>query len=305
MKDTALIVTEERALKVSIVANLVMAFSGWVTYYLSGSEALLLDGNLSFILFLSSIVALRLTRVKALVTDDFPFGKFAGESMYTLFKGIMILGVLLSSITTNIGKIFGYIEGEPTPPLVIGPIMIYTLAMVAICLGLAFYYRNENKKVQYNSMLLDAEAKSSLVDGVLSAAIGIALIAIIFVDIHGAWGFLHYIGDAIVVVLLGIAMMPQPTDLIRCAFHELMGGSLKDEDEQREIDTTIRQLLSARDIQCKELLAMKVGSSYLIIVCFTAEVFKHKSDDLVIVRKEILDSLCKTRSFVDLELVLD
>ncbi|MDD1779684.1 cation transporter [Enterovibrio sp. ZSDZ35] len=305
MKDIPLIVTEERALKVSIFANLVMAFSGWVTYYLSGSEALLLDGNLSFILFLSSIVALRLTRVKALVTDDFPFGKFAGESMYTLFKGIMILGVLLSSITTNVGKIVGYIDGEPTPQLVIGPIMIYTIAMVVICLGLAFYYHSENKKVQNNSMLLEAETKSSLVDGVLSAAIGVALIAIEFVDIHGPAGFLHYIGDAIVVVLMGIVMLPQPADLIRCAFHELMGGSLKDEEEQREIDTTIRQLLDAREIECEELLAMKVGSSYLIIICFTADVFKHKSDDLVEVRKEILSSLCKTRSFVDLELVLD
>ncbi|KXF83214.1 cation transporter [Enterovibrio coralii] len=305
MKDIPLIVTEQKALKVSILANLVMAFSGWITYYLSGSEALLLDGNLSFILFLSSIVALRLTRVKAQVSDDFPFGKFAGESMYTLFKGIMILGVLLSSITTNVGKIIGYAEGEPTPQLIIGPIMIYTLAMVVICLGLAVYYRNENRKVQYNSMLLEAETKSSLVDGVLSAAIGVALIAIEFVDINGPAGFLHYIGDAIVVVILGVVMLPQPTDLIRCAFHELMGGSLKDEDEQKEIDTTIRGLLSDRDIQCEELLAMKVGSSYLIIVCFTAEVFKYKSDDLVEVRKEILSSLCKTRSFVDLELVLD
>ena len=40
---------ESSALKIGVVVNLLMAIAGWVAFSLTGSEALLLDGNFSFI----------------------------------------------------------------------------------------------------------------------------------------------------------------------------------------------------------------------------------------------------------------
>lgn len=44
---------EKKALYASAIINLMMAFSGWLAYHFSNSQAILLDGNYSFIAFLS------------------------------------------------------------------------------------------------------------------------------------------------------------------------------------------------------------------------------------------------------------
>ncbi|NOR79333.1 MAG: cation transporter, partial [Methyloprofundus sp.] len=76
-----------------------MAFSGWLAYYLSYSQALLLDGNFSFIIFLTTLVAIKISAIKSRRTKLFPFGQFVYEALYSLLKGVMIIGMLLAALT--------------------------------------------------------------------------------------------------------------------------------------------------------------------------------------------------------------
>jgi len=50
--------TENKALKVGIFISFLMAIAGWVTYYFSGSDAMLLDGNFSFISVFAVVIAI-------------------------------------------------------------------------------------------------------------------------------------------------------------------------------------------------------------------------------------------------------
>ncbi len=49
---------ESSALKIGVIINLLMAIAGWVAFSLTGSEALLLDGNFSFIASVTTIGAI-------------------------------------------------------------------------------------------------------------------------------------------------------------------------------------------------------------------------------------------------------
>lgn len=77
---------EGRALVVGIIVNLIMAIAGWTTYYFSKSEAVLLDGNFSVIVSITTLIAMIIAKRKYIKTKNFPFGSYVYESFFVLFK---------------------------------------------------------------------------------------------------------------------------------------------------------------------------------------------------------------------------
>jgi len=108
---------EQQALATGIAINLVMALAGWLAYYLSRSQALLLDGNFSFLMFVSLFVAMKISAIKAKRTALFPYGQFVYEALYSLLKGIMICGVLLVTLIQNTAAILHFLGGGQTHTL--------------------------------------------------------------------------------------------------------------------------------------------------------------------------------------------
>jgi predicted Co/Zn/Cd cation transporter (cation efflux family) len=137
---------ERQALKYGAAINLLMAFAGWLAYYLSRSQALFLDGNFSFLMFVSLFVAIKISAIKGKKTELFPYGQFVYEALYSLLKGIMITGVLLVSFIQNTATVFHYISGGEVNILKTDVILWYAIAMVILCFGSALYYRQQNKK---------------------------------------------------------------------------------------------------------------------------------------------------------------
>lgn len=90
-------------------ANIFMTVIAWITSYYSDSEAIILDGNYSFIMFIGVLVGLKIVRVRSEKTKTFPLGKFFYESLYSFIKGLMILGVLIMSVTTAVIRILIYL----------------------------------------------------------------------------------------------------------------------------------------------------------------------------------------------------
>jgi hypothetical protein len=85
---------EIKTLKVGVIINVIMAVCGWVFYSLTNSEALLLDGNFSFITAVSTFLAIFIVKEKHKKTVLFPYGNYF--IMNLIFK-ITILVVLIFS----------------------------------------------------------------------------------------------------------------------------------------------------------------------------------------------------------------
>lgn len=261
---------EKRTLLIGAFINLIMAFSGWIAYYLSNSQALLLDGNFSFVIFLSLLVAIKVSAIKSIKSDLFPFGQFVFESLYSLVKGVLIVGVLLVALTDNTSKIFHFINGQEIQPIKTNIVFTYSLLMTGLCFGSAYYYKKQNSKIDNSSPILRAEHMAAVIDGFMSAGIGIALIGVSFLNPESHLGFLNYIGDAILVVILALLLGKEPFTIIRDSFIEISGGTLQNKEEKNKIETILNNHLPSDELLIKSYIT-KTGSSYLVVAYLSAE----------------------------------
>lgn len=200
---------EMGSLMIGGIANLVMAAAGWIAFYFSGSEALLLDGNFSFILFITGVAAVGIT-----LADRITKKKKSLEMLYIVIKGLLILFVIVIAVINNIQKIYEFILGHEVGQLKTGIIGYYIALVVTICFSLSFFYRNQNQKINNTSRLLDTEAKASMIDGFMSSGTGIALIFVGLIEPGSSLNFMLYIGDSIAVLLLSICMVKEPIIMI-------------------------------------------------------------------------------------------
>jgi len=297
------ITAEKNALVVGAIINVLMAISGWLAYYFSNSQAILLDGNFSFIAFLVTLIAIRISTIKAKTTDTFPFGQYVYEALFSFSKGIMIIGVLLMALVMSISRISHYLNGAQTEALNTSIILIYTVAMVILCLILALYCRHQNKKLNNSSTILRAEYLGAKVDGFMSLAAGLALFGIGYVNIESDFGFLHYIGDAILVILLVLLLGKGPFVLVRDSFVEMAGGVLQNKDEKEKIESILVECFPIDLL--KESYISKTGSSYLVVAYMNGQGVDHIGyEALEQIKIQALEKLKLSYQHAILEVVL-
>jgi len=109
-----------------------------------------------------------------------------------------------------------------------------------------------------------------MVDGLMSAGIGVAAVIISFIDPQSSFGFLNYIGDAILVLILCLVIGRTPFELIYHSFIELAGGTLQNSAEKNHIQEILSKYLSAEQILVDDYIS-KTGSSYLVIAYLCTE----------------------------------
>lgn len=296
---------EKRALIIGVIANLIMAISGWAAFNLSGSEALLLDGNMSFILFITTLVALKITTIKSNKSDTFPFGLYVAEALYSLMKGLLLLGVVVSAISSNGSKVLSYWQGAEIEPIKTGIIVYYAIAMVIICWGLSLFYYRQNKRINNNSSMLKVDQKSSFIDGILSASTGTILVVIGFIEPTSQFSPLLYIGDSILVITLALMMITQPINIMKEAFVELAGGKLQDNESYQDIKAKVESQLCTRSHHIKSLHISKTGSSYLVVIGLDLTQLNSQSRSRLITEKQQLqEQLESNYPFIDVEMIL-
>ena len=295
---------EKRALIVGAFINFTMAASGWFAYYLSSSEALLLDGNYSFITVISTLVAIKIATIKSKRTKLFPFGLFVYEALYSLVKGLMIISLLLFALSGNISKIFRFLNGYETNMVNTDVMMVYGLAMTALCFSAAVFYKWQNSKVNNSSSLLRAENAGSIVDGAMSAGIGAAAVIISFINPESSLGFINYIGDAILVLILCLIIGKMPFVLIRNSFIELAGGTLQNQAEKQCIEDVLNNYLSPDKVLLDSYIS-KTGSNYLVIAYLCTErLDKLGFKQTVALKEQIINDLQKHYQNTTFEMVL-
>lgn len=297
-------VVEKKALYASATINLMMAFSGWVAYHYSNSQAILLDGNYSFIAFFITLIAIRITLIKTRLTETFPFGQYVYEALFSFGKGLMVIGILLVALIMSISRISHYANGASVDVLITNTVLIYTLVMLAMCVPLALYCRHQNKKINNSSMILRAEYIGSKTDAIMSFSTGMVLFSIGFLDINGPLGFLYYLGDAILVIVIVLFLVKDPIILARDSFVEMAGGTLQDKKEKQRIESILSEALTVNLL--KESYISKTGSNYFVVAYINADSIETLGlKQLKKMKEKVLQELKLTYTHVMFEMVID
>ncbi|MFN3131790.1 cation transporter [Roseibium sp.] len=216
---------EQRALTVGKWSNLFMAFAGILASWLSRSDAMLVDGLYSAVNFVSAIAAARIgARVGLPATRSRPWGHDFDEVLYVTFRSLILIGILVFAGFVSGTKIWTFFTGGDVPELVFGPIVIYSVVIVAICLALAVNYHRAYRKTGQRSAVLKTESRAAMIDGALSVGTGAALLSLPLLQDTPLGPYVP-IGDAVIVVLLILVIIWQPLSSFRSTLADLSGTS--------------------------------------------------------------------------------
>ena len=276
---------EQRSLTVGMWANLFMGVSGVTAAILSHADALMVDGLYSAVNFASAIVAGKVAASVMRAPDKRrPFGYDANESLYVLFRSLVLMGILAFAGFNALHKIIHYIRGGDVPELVFGPITVYVLLMVAICFSLAAWHGYNWRKTGRRSEILATERTAAVVDGLISAGAGGALLAVTL--LRGTpLEVIIPVADALVVLVMATLMFPQPTGMLRRAIREVAGEAVDDATTE---EVRKRMLKVIEDVPC-ELLALavtKLGRTHFVVAYIRPDI-SVVAEDLDVFRQEL------------------
>lgn len=261
---------EKKALIVSSLVNLIITGFGILVFLITDIQALFLDCMFSLIGFISSLIAIAISKNSKKRTPTYPSGLHFLEPLYAILKSVLILILLVISviITSQIAYDFFY---KGTGKLMnIAPVLPYTISMVILCFGLSYYNRRQNKKIRNASTILLAESKSNFIDGLQSFGVGIAIVLLHFIDINSSLGFLYYTGDFFITTALVCFSLKVPVKTLMNSFKELSGGTMNDTKISNHIYNVVNSHLNAYSLTAKCDI-YKIGMH--IKICVT---LKHK-----------------------------
>ena len=130
--------------------------------------------------------------------------------------------------------------------MITGPILPYTIIMVILCFGLGVYNNGHNRKINYMSTMLAAESRGNYIDGLISAGVGLAIIALTLVDIKGPLGFLHYTGDFFITLILVIFSLKEPLSVLSESFKEFARSTIQGNDIHDKVLDIFHQVLNSQ-----------------------------------------------------------
>lgn len=293
---------ETRSLSVGKWANLLMAGAGIVAAYASHSDALLVDGLYSGVNFVSAIIAGRVSMSIVKPADRrFPFGYDAYEALYVKYRSLVLLGIMAFAAFGSVSKIIAYANGQPIPDLVLGPILVYTLLMVAVCFGLAWWHHHNWQRSGRRSELLQIESRAATVDGVISAAAGGGLLSASLLT-GTVLAVIVPIADSIIVLVICVLIVGQPARTFLDSLREVAGGSA-DPKTSQEVRRQIEALLADRPFTFLDVAVTKLGRGHFVVAYVKPDnpVSGEQADAL---RQQIEDDCIKLLPGTKAELVI-
>ena len=236
---------ERKALGVGIIINILMVVAGAIVFFMTGLKAMFLDTTFTVISVVSGLVATYLSSRTVRTTERFPNGMFALEPIYAICKAIFTLSLLVFSFLDVAQVAWDYFVLGVGERASFGPVVIYQILTVATCFGLLMYYRRQNARIGDSSMMLRAEAQSTLVDGMISFGIGLAAVVLVLLPAGGPLDFLHYTGDFFITTVIVILAVKEPVEVLRDAFVELVGGVHDDDETNTFVEQAAQRHLPA------------------------------------------------------------
>lgn len=261
---------ESRSMILSMIGNLFMGAAGVGAGIMANSSAILVDGLFSAIGFTWALIGLLVSRRLSRGPDKFrPLGYATEESLFTTFRALTILGLILFAVATSAQSIHAYLVHGEVSELVFAPVFIYFAIIAVTCLLLwAVHYRNWVKTGR-RSDILRVEAKAAIFDGALSGIAGTGLIAI-YVYRDSFLAPVAPIGDSLIVLMLCLAALGHFWKDFLAGLGELAGVTAQPATISAA-RRAMRPVLAALPGEVQDFTVMKNGRSHLICVYYTPE----------------------------------
>ena len=295
---------ERKALGVGIVINILMVIAGAIVFFMTGLKAMFLDTTFTVISVVSGLVATYLSSRTVRTTERFPNGMFALEPIYAICKAIFTLSLLVFSFLDVAQVAWDYFVLGVGERASFGPVVIYQILTVATCFGLLMYYRRQNARIGDSSMMLRAEAQSTLVDGMISFGIGVAAVVLVLLPAGGPLDFLHYTGDFFITTAIVILAVREPVEVLRDAFVELVGGVHDDDETNAFVEAAAQRHLPA-NTEYEKTMIFKTGMNYTVDVYLAGTGESIDVTDLVECKRSLERELKRRLHIVDVDFVFD
>lgn len=219
---------ERRSLHTSMFTMLGLAVFGFVTYAVTHVAATQLDGFISLINAAAAFIAARLAVTSSRPADpENPYGRLALENLYALFRSLMLLGVVIVAVVTNLIKVVDYLITGTGSESEFGLAAVYTAAVAVICFGLKWNHERNNRSVDGASALLRVEATAAKMESFISAGICASLVLVAVIPegtvVTSASFNIKDIADSIIVLILCALLVGEPVHQIRLEFGRLSG----------------------------------------------------------------------------------
>ena len=166
------------------------------------------------------------------------------------------------------------------------------------------YYRRQNDRIGDSSMMLRAEAQSTLVDGMISFGIGLAAVVLVLLPAGGPLDFLHYTGDFFITTVIVILAVKEPVEVLRDAFVELVGGVHDDDETNTFVEQAAQRHLPA-NTEYEKTMIFKTGMNYTVDVYLAGTGESIDVADLVECKRSLERELKHRLHIVDVDLVFD
>lgn len=295
---------ERKALTVGLVVNILMVAAGVIVFFITGLKAMFLDTAYTTISVFSGLVAIALSSHTVRTTERYPNGRFALEPIYAICKAVFTLTLLLFTLIDTAQMSYDYFAygiGERTA---FGPVVVYEAITVLSCLGLWLYYRRENHSIRGASTMLVAEEKSTFIDGAISLGIGAAAVILVFLPEGTPFDFLHYTGDFFITLLIVLAVIKEPFEVLYGAFVELIGGVHEDDETYAFVEAAAQNHLPD-GTEYERTLIFKTGMNYTIDVYLAGTGETIDVDNLVACKRALERELTRRLHIVDVDFVFD
>ncbi len=243
--DEAILRAERRSLHIYLVTMLGLAVLGFAVYAITRVSATQFDGIISLINAGAALIASRLAVTSSRPADaDNPYGRLALENLYALFRSLMILGVVVVGVVTNLVKVIDYVITRQGSEPEFGLAAIYTATVTLICFGLQWTHERNNRSVGNASALLRVEAGAAKMGALISAGICASLLLVVIIPegtvLTSATFNIKDIADSIIVLILCALLVGEPVREIRLEFGRLSGRRA-----DPDLDATVRAAITA------------------------------------------------------------
>lgn len=265
---------EKQSLRISAVVNFIMAIAGIVVFFITAMQSMFLDGFFSLIAALSNLLAIFFSRISKKKNAAYPTGMYFLEPFYGIIKSLLMVVLLVVSAFESTMSAYMYWTTGVGDTINIGLILPYTVLMVAMCFGLSYFNKSQNRKIKNASIMLTAESKSNFVDGVISGGIGLLVLLLLFIDINGPLGFFHYTGDFFITIALVAIFIKEPISLFAMSIRELSGATVRDKEIKKIVRKIVSEQLQDEDLDNK-FEVYKVGMNIKVVILLDEE-FDHK-----------------------------
>ncbi len=214
---------ENRAIIINAPFIFIMAVSGLVFGYLSHSSSIILDGLFSTILFLTLFLAMYIKQLSNQpVSYLYPYSKWKLDTIYILFKVLVLLGILFYTFFDAIVILFEYIAMGLVPNEVEGFwITIYSIIKLSAAVPSYFIYQKYRKSCDDRSEFLKIEQKSVLIDAGITLAILLGFYTI------GQIELFKEITDAIILLFLAMFLIREMFQEFIHTMNVLIGKRIK------------------------------------------------------------------------------